>query len=111
MTDPAKADIEKALECADELDVDSDYYDEDELEVIRLFKFLAATCRSEKSRADHLQADLAYERALRLADYARVQAILDWLKTDKSPQEAFTAGPERQLAYAIEGLRAKQKER
>lgn len=73
---------------------------------------------SEEIKASALVDKFSYERisreltALKVEvanNYANVEKIINWMSTDKPAVIAFTEGPERQIAYAIEFKIRKEK--
>lgn len=56
------------------------------------------------------QDELVDERARRASNYADAGRVVEWIRTGatrKSAVSAFTEGPERQIAYAVEDVLAK----
>lgn len=60
---------------------------------------LLKICDQENERLDR---ELRMERARRVNECAEVRRIQEWMVSDKPADMAFTEGPERALAYAIE---------
>lgn len=50
------------------------------------------------------QDDLVVEKMSRVNNYANAERLVEWIRSDKRrpANVSFTAGPERQVAYAVE---------
>ena len=55
---------------------------------------------------NHMRGELSALKARCVNEHATASRIIEWMKTDNLPQIAFTEGPDRQIAYAVEALKS-----